>query len=303
MLAKAQIGLLQKRINGTLQKYLDMDGAEDIYINTPREVFVRFSNGKQERFEDASLDMTTLRDLVNNIATRNGQDYNPNDDTLSSKLPGGERIEVIQGAAVGAGICLTIRKRRYGAYSLKDFGFGEDDTKKITDLVAARKTILISGGTASGKTTLLELLVNLIPQERRIISIEDPKELHYTHPNSVALEVTASGKIERRGQSNKIAGTVKRQAPDVIIVGEIREEVFAELFYDMANTGHEGSMSTIHANNPELARTKLIEMILVAKGSSLEARPFVQSIVANTLHAIIQVSRTKGGRHGELRVF
>lgn len=285
----------------TLQPYLEMPKVENININRPKEVFVEFTGGKRERFEDNKLSLTALQSLARLIATINGLSYNPEKSTLSGKLKDGTRVEIYQTNAVSSRFSMALRKRYPGMWGLKDFGFSPKDITWLEKAVIDKKTMLVSGGTSTGKTTVLELLADFIPMDRRLITIQDPKEIHFKTPNNLELTITETDYDKRRQQLDDLSATAMRQNPDSVIIGEIRESVLAGAFRQLSNTGHPGSMASIHANDPQGAIRRMANLIHAREGG---VKDTIQEELLDTIDYIIQINRVgKGKRIARIEQF
>jgi pilus assembly protein CpaF len=243
---------------------LDPDISE-IMVNSPTDVFVE-RDGQLQRVEGVSIPAKQLHVAVQNIARRLGDDISEEKPILDSRLPDGSRIAAVLPPCSINGITLTIRKFNTRSFTMEDLIRVGTINKEIADLlhkaVLDRKNILISGGTGSGKTTILNILTDFIPDERRILVIEDTAEIHMRKSNVVRFEA-------RRKQGDKIpAVTIRdllkaslRHRPDTTILGEIRGEEAFDLLQAL-NTGHAGSLSTIHANTATQALSRLASCVL-----------------------------------------
>jgi pilus assembly protein CpaF len=195
------------------------------------------------------------------------------------------------------GPCLTIRKFSKKKLSLDDLiGFDSLDARMarfLTRSVVARRNILVSGGTGSGKTTLLNILSSAIPSEERIVTIEDAAELQLHQPHVVSLE-TRPPNMEGRGEFTirDLVRNALRMRPDRIIVGECRGREALDMLQAM-NTGHDGSLTTLHANSPEEAIARLETLVLMA-GLDLPSRA-IREQIANSIHVVVQQARFADG--------
>jgi Flp pilus assembly CpaF family ATPase len=293
--------LLDKKLQATIQKYLDIPDVENININKPHEVFYEVSGGKRERVEDPTLSLTVLQDLASIIATYNGIRWRYDLDTLSAKLPDGTRVEVFQSKSVLSGFSMALRKRKSNSYTLKDFGFDDATTERVIKAINNRANILVSGGTSTGKTSLLEILAHYIPTDTRLITIQDPIEIEFTQPNRLDLTVTSAELDKRTKELNDIAMTAMRQNPDSIIFGELRERTMSYAFRVSINTGHDGCMATIHANNPDAAIERLSNLVHGAEGG--DKKDIVKELT-DCLDIVIQLRKLSDGkRTAEIKFF
>ena len=293
--------LLDKKLEQTLQKYLDIPHVENININKPCEVFYEVSGGKRERVEDPALTITVLKDLTEIIATSNDIPWRSDQDTLSAKLPDGTRVEVLQSKSVISGFSMSLRKRKSNSYTLEDFGFSNEDAERIQRSVEGRANILVSGGTSTGKTSLLEIIASFIPTNIRLITIQDPIEIEFLQPNCLNLTVTSAELDKRAKELNDIAMTAMRQNPDSIIFGEIRERTMAYTYRVASNTGHDGCMATIHANNPDAAIERLGNLVHAQEGG--DKKDIIKEL-KDCIDIVIQLRKEIDGRRtAEIKYF
>lgn len=296
-----QTSLLQKKLDQTIQKYLDIPHVENININKPCEVFYEVSGGKREKVEDPNLTLTVLRDLGEIIATNNDISWKSDQDTLSAKLPDGTRVEILQSKSVISGFSMSLRKRKSNAYTLADFGFDDVAAERIINAVQNRANILVSGGTSTGKTSLLEIIASYIPKEIRLITIQDPIEIEFLQPNTLNLTVTSSDLDKRNKELNDIAMTAMRQNPDSIIFGEIRERTMAYTYRVASNTGHDGCMATIHANNPDAAIERLANLVHAQEGG--DKKDIIKELI-DCIDIVVQLRKEMDGRRtAEIKYF
>jgi pilus assembly protein CpaF len=267
----------------------------DILVNGSKEIFIeRF--GKLSRVTAAFRNDAHVMAVIDRIVSRIGRRVDESSPMVDARLPDGSRVNAIIPPLAIDGPVLSIR--RFGAdlsisKLIENGAMTEDMSKMIQGCVEARLNILISGGTGAGKTTLLNAVTSFIPADQRIITIEDAAELRLQQEHVVRLE-TRPPNAESLGEV-KAADLVKnalRMRPDRIIVGEVRAAEALDMLQAM-NTGHEGSLSTIHANSARDALSRLETMILMA-GSNLPDRAMREQI-ASALDLIIQVTRLSDG--------
>lgn len=292
----------------------------DIYVNRPGELWVETTSGAVERHEAPALDETTLARLARQIAAVSHQGISREHPLLSATLPDGARVQVVAPPATRGPLALAIRKHVAPDLALEDYlaagafaetkrgregGTAEIDralAKKLDagDIAAmlamavrARKNILISGGTSSGKTTFLNALLREIPIEERLILIEDTPELVVSQDNVIGLLAARSALGEAQVTANDLLAASLRMRPDRIILGELRgPEAFA--FLRAINTGHPGSMTTVHADSAERAIEQIVLLALQA-GTQLN-RDDIRHYVSQTVDIFIQLDRTGGRR-------
>ncbi|MFL6465065.1 MAG: P-type DNA transfer ATPase VirB11 [Bryobacteraceae bacterium] len=292
----------------------------DIYVNRPGELWVETIAGEIEHHDAPRLDEATLERLARQIAAIAHQGISREHPLLSATLPDGARVQVVGPPATRGPLALAIRKHVSPDLTLDDYvaagAFAEtrgrdsaaqaeiDDALAATleagDIagmlaaaVRARKNIVVAGGTSTGKTTFLNALLREVPAEERLILIEDTPELYIRQPNAVGL-LAARGKLgEAQVNANDLLAASLRMRPDRIILGELRgEEAFA--FLRAINTGHPGSMTTVHADSPERAIEQIVLLTLQA-GTQL-GRDDVRHYIKSTVDIFVQLTRIAGRR-------
>ncbi len=269
----------------------------EIMINSPSDIFIE-KEGVMERVEGVTIPTSQLRVAVQNIARSLGDDISEEKPILDSRLPDGSRIAAVLPPCSIHGITLTIRKFNTRSFTIHDLIRIGTITQKIAGYLQAaivnRKNILISGGTGTGKITLLNILADFIPDEDRLLIIEDTAEIHIRKPNLVRFEA-------RRQQGPKIpAVTIRdllkaslRHRPERIILGEIRGEEAFDLLQAL-NTGHSGSLSTIHANSARQALSRLASCVLYS-GIELPYKA-IKSSIADSIHLLVHIERRHAQR-------
>lgn len=290
----------------------------DIYINRPGEVWLE-TQTEIERHVDARLDDDALWRLSRQIAAATDQGISREHPLLAATLPSGARVQVCAPPATRGSMCVAVRKHIVPDLSLDDYvaagsfaHVGEatlshaaiDATLKaqldagdirgfLAAAVRARKSVLISGGTATGKTTLLNALLKEAPGRERIVLIEDTPEVQLTHANAVGL-VAVRGRLgEASVSAADLLEAALRLRPDRIIMGEIRG-IEAVSFLRAVNTGHPGSITTIHASSPDGAVEQLA-MIAAQAGTDLR-RDELKRYIRSVLDVIVQLGRVDGRR-------
>ncbi len=292
----------------------------DIYINRPGELWIETLGGTIEHHEVPALDDALLARLARQVAALGHQGISREHPLLSASLPDGSRIQIVVPPATRGAIAIAIRKHVSADLTLDDYMSADafrgvrtggdaqdaavDRVRKLVDAgdipaalreaVRGRLNILISGGTSSGKTTFLNALIREIPIEERLILIEDTPEIRLTHDNAVGLIAARSALGEAAVTANDLVSASLRMRPDRIILGELRgREAFA--FLRAINTGHPGSMTTIHADSVERAFEQLA--LLVLEGGSTLQRQDVLAYVRTTVDLVLQLCRDATGRH------
>ena len=267
----------------------------DILVNGPKEIYVE-RGGRLSRALTSFRDDAHLLSIIDRIVSRVGRRVDESSPMVDARLPDGSRVNAIIPPLAIDGPVLSIR--RFGAeitiQKLVEYGALTDDmVNLLAGCVRARLNVLISGGTGAGKTTLLNALSSFIPSSERVITIEDAAELRMQQEHVVRLE-TRPPNSEGRGEvvARDLVKNALRMRPDRIIVGEVRSAEALDMLEAM-NTGHEGSLTTIHANTPRDALARLETMILFA-GTNLPNRAMREQI-CSALDLVIQVSRLTDG--------
>ena len=300
---------------------LARDDVTDIYVNRPGEIWVETLGGATERHDAPALDRATLDRLSRQIAALSHQGISREHPLLSATLPDGARVQVVAPPATRGDLALAIRKHVSPDLSLSDYvaagSFAEtkrgdvggrapidvelarmldagDVAGMLATAVKARKNILVSGGTSTGKTTFLNALILEIPPHERLILIEDTPELHLGHANAVGLLAARSALGEAQVTADSLLAASLRMRPDRIIVGELRGPE-AYTFLRAVNTGHPGSMTTVHADSAERA-IEQIALLVLQTGTRL-GREDVHHYVRSTVDVFVQLARTGGRRH------
>ncbi|HYW33013.1 MAG TPA: CpaF family protein [Gemmatimonas sp.] len=267
----------------------------DILVNGPRDIYVE-RRGKLQRVLTSFRNDAHLLAVIDRIVSRVGRRVDESSPMVDARLPDGSRVNAIIGPLAVDGPVLSIR--RFGAEltpaRLVELGaFTDEMLFLLSGCVKARLNILVSGGTGSGKTTLLNALSSFIPANERVITIEDAAELRLQQEHVVRLE-TRPPNAEGRGEvaMRDLVKNALRMRPDRIIIGETRGAEALDMLQAM-NTGHEGSLTTVHANTPRDALSRLETMILFS-GTNLPDRAMREQI-ASALDVIVQVSRMSDG--------
>jgi len=281
---------------GPLEPLLADPGINDILVNTYDQVFVE-RNGCLERSPITFKDDNHLMQIIDRIVSRVGRRIDESSPMVDARLQDGSRVNAIIPPLSIDGPHLSIRKFRKDALTGEDLIRYGSLTAPILELLAgcvkARLNILISGGTGAGKTTLLNVLSSYIPSSERIVTVEDSAELQLRQEHVVRLE-TRPPNIEGEGQvtQRQLVINSLRMRPDRIVVGEVRGGEAIDMLQAM-NTGHDGSLTTIHANAPRDALARLETMVAMA-GFQLPPRA-VKEQVASAINLVVQVARNSDG--------
>jgi pilus assembly protein CpaF len=288
---------------GPLEPLLADPTISDILVNTYRTVYVE-RRGRLELTPVVFADDAHLLKIIDKIVSRIGRRVDESSPMVDARLPDGSRVNAIIPPLAIDGPILSIRRFAVNPYTMQDFLEFKSLTPEIADvlegLAKAKVNLLISGGTGSGKTTLLNIISGYIPPQERIVTIEDAAELQLQQPHVVRLE-TRPPNIEGRGEVTQraLVRNALRMRPDRIILGEVRGAEAVDMLQAM-NTGHEGSMTTIHANTPRDALTRLENMMGMA-GMNLPPKTARQQ-VSSALSVVIQLARLTDGRRKTISV-
>jgi pilus assembly protein CpaF len=288
---------------GPLEPLLKDDDVSDILVNTYKQVMIE-RHGKLYRTDVRFKDDKHLLQIIDRIVSAVGRRIDESRPMVDARLPDGSRVNAIIPPLAIDGPHLSIRKFRLDALSGEDLVRFESLTPPMLELlsgiVKARLNVLISGGTGAGKTTLLNVLSSFLPHDERIVTIEDSAELQLRQPHVVRLETRPSN-VEGEGEVSQRALLINalRMRPDRIVVGEVRGGEAVDMLQAM-NTGHDGSLTTLHANSPRDALARLETMISMA-GLNLPERAMRQQ-VASAIDVVIQVSRLTDGRRKVINI-
>jgi len=281
---------------GPLEPLMKDPEVSDILVNTWNQVFIE-RHGKIEETDIQFQDERHLLQVIDRIVSAVGRRIDDSSPMVDARLPDGSRVNAIIRPLAIDGAHLSIRKFKRDAFSGEDLV--ELDTmtnpmlQLLSGIVKARINVLISGGTGSGKTTLLNALSAYIPASERIVTIEDSAELQLRQPHVVRLE-TRTPNIEGEGAvpSRALVINALRMRPDRIIVGEVRGAEAVDMLQAM-NTGHDGSLTTLHANSPRDALARLETMVSMANLNLPERA--IRHQVASAIQVVIQVARLSDG--------
>lgn len=281
---------------GPLEPLLTDQTISDILVNSPYKVYIE-RGGKLERVGVTFNDNAHVMRVIERIVSTVGRRIDESSPMVDARLPDGSRVNAVIPPVALDGPALSIR--RFGAEPLRmnkliEYGALTDEIAELFKMcVQARMNILISGGTGAGKTTLMNALSAFIPENERIITIEDSAELLLQQPHVLRME-TRPRNIEGRGEITQrdLVKNALRMRPDRIVVGEVRGEEAIDMLQAM-NTGHDGSLTTIHANTPRDALSRIETMIQMG-GLRLSERTMRQQI-ASAINLVIQLVRLSDG--------
>jgi pilus assembly protein CpaF len=284
---------------GPIEEFLNDPTVSEIMVNGSDNIYVERA-GVVERTEVRFISEDHLRRVVERIVSRVGRRIDESSPMVDARLADGSRINVIVPPLSLDGSILTVRKFAKDPFQVSDLVKLGTMSSDVASLLAATveggMNVLVSGGTGSGKTTLLNVLSSFIPSAERIVTIEDAVELQLHQDHVVRLEARPPN-TEGQGQITirDLVRNSLRMRPDRIIIGEVRGAEALDMLQAM-NTGHDGSLSTVHANAPRDALARLETMVLMA-GFDLPARA-IREQIASALNLIVQIERTRdGSRH------
>jgi pilus assembly protein CpaF len=288
---------------GPLEALLADDSITEIMINSPDHVFVE-RRGRLEQVPVRFKDEEQLRQIIDRIVAPIGRRIDESSPMVDARLPDGSRVNAVIKPISLHGTSVSIRrfsKRPYTMDDLAQFGsFSKSVSRFLQGVVESRMNVLISGGTGSGKTTLLNAVANAIPAAERVVTIEDMSELRLARSHIVGMECRPPN-VEGKGVINirDLVRNALRMRPDRIIVGEVRGGEAFDMLQAM-NTGHEGSLTTLHANSVADAIRRLESMVIMAE-TGLPSN-VIRDYIHSAIDIVIQVSRLVDGSRKLLSV-
>lgn len=281
---------------GPLEPLLKDTTINDILVNTHKRVYVE-RYGKLERTAVQFRDEAHLRRIIERIVARVGRRVDESSPMVDARLADGSRVNAIIPPLALDGSCVSIRKFSKDPLQVSDLVEKRSLTPEIAELlrgiVRSRLNVLISGGTGTGKTTILNILSGFIPATERIVTIEDAAELQLRQDHVVRLE-TRPANIEGKGEfsQRELVKNALRMRPDRIVVGEVRGAETVDMLQAM-NTGHDGSLTTVHANSARDAITRIETMVAMA-GFDLPSKA-LRHYISSALDVIVQLARMSDG--------
>ena len=282
---------------GPIQPLVDDPTISEVMVNAPDEVYYE-RDGVIHVAEVRFNDEAHILRIVDRIIAPLGRRVDESSPYVDARLPDGSRVNVMIPPLIPRSPTVTIRKFRPERHTIEDLVQNETFSQQAAEFIGAsiaqRKNIVISGGTGTGKTTVLNALSAFIPEAERIITIEDPIELKLQQRHVVAMEARPANIEGRNAVSQReLVRNALRMRPDRIIVGEVRGQEAFDMMQAM-NTGHEGSMTTVHANSARDALSRIENMVLMA-GLDLPVRA-IREQMASALHLLVHLSRSRDGR-------
>jgi pilus assembly protein CpaF len=281
---------------GPLEPLIKDPTITEILINGFDEVYIEKA-GRLEMVDVAFRDDEHVRHIVDRIVAPLGRRVDESSPMVDARLPDGSRVNAVIAPVSLSGTLVSIRKFREEPFQMKDLlsfnSLNEAMARFLQGVVKAKMNTLISGGTGSGKTTLLNVVATAIPHGERVITIEDSAELRLDRPNVVGMEARPAN-VEGRGEVTirNLVRNALRMRPDRIIVGEVRSGEAFDMLQAM-NTGHEGSLTTVHANSPADAMRRVESMVIMA-GMDLPST-VIREYIVGALDIIIQATRLTDG--------
>lgn len=290
------------------RKWLATETVTEILVNRPGEMWVEdAAQAGMQRVSAPELDDTLLQRLAEQVARASHQGINREHPLLAATLPGGERIQLCGPPATRGGWVLAIRRHRLLNLPLDAYDHGPLDLQAdappidanaqpiafLKDAIARKQTVLISGGTSTGKTTFLNAMLRELPAEERVIFVEDTAELQLPGANGVGLIAVRGELGEARVSTDDLVQAALRLRPDRIVLGELRGKETVS-FLRAINTGHPGSFSTVHANTPRGALDQ-IALMAMQTGIGLTRTETVE-YAASVIDVIVQLERREGRR-------
>ena len=314
-------GIFLTQFLGPIQHFLERDDVSEVCINEPGSVWVETAGSAgMQHHAIAAFDERHIRNLAQQVAACSRQAISGEKPLLSAALPSGERIQIILPPCARHGGAVSIRKQLVKDLSLRDYEangafantvggrshHNDDSNQRLEKLLAAddhagfireairaRKNILVSGGTSSGKTTFLNAISKEISNHERLITIEDTPEVELSQPNRVSLLASKGEQGEARVGVQELLEATLRLRPDRILLGELRGQE-AYTFLRAVNTGHPGSITTLHADSPLGAFEQLALMVLQANMGL--GRDEIMAYIKSVLEVVIQLKRTPSGQ-------
>jgi len=278
---------------GPILEFLDDSSISEILVNGPNEIYIE-REGKLSKSDASFDDEDALFAAVRNIAQFVGRRIDEDDPILDARLPDGSRIHIVIPPCAKDGIYMAVRKFGKDPIQVKDLitmgALSVEMARFLHIAVQLKKNLIVSGATSSGKTTLLNAISGFIPPDQRVIVIEDASELQLQQPHVIRMEVLKGDRIQI--DIRELVKSSLRLRPDRIVIGEVRGPEALDLLQAMT-TGHSGSMSTLHANNPKQALSRLETLIMMNR---LEMPLLaIRSQVASGIQIVVQTNRLRDG--------
>lgn len=288
---------------GPLRVLMEDEDVSDVLVNGPYSIYVE-KYGKLEKANAYFIDNDQLTDIAKRLVAKMGRRIDDAQPLVDARLPDGSRLNVVINPIALDGTSISIRKFNKNSKTLEELAKYGSMTAEIAEILMiasySRCNIVVSGGTGSGKTTLLNALSHHISNDERIVTLEDAAELKLQQPHIVRLETRMAG-VENSGQvtMRMLVINALRMRPDRIIVGECRGGEAFEMLQAM-NTGHDGSMTTLHANSPYDAMSRLENLVMMA-GFNLPIEA-IRHNIASAVNIIVQIARLNDGSRKVIKI-
>jgi type IV secretion system protein VirB11 len=287
---KYELNKVETRFLGPLLKYFEEPNIREFVINQPGQVGYEFPDGSWKWVDAPELTLEQLEDCARMLANLSNEIFTPQHPILSCKMPGGHRVQIVAGHHTTKKFTMTVRIQHVKNYTLDHFFMPEGTKERIIDDIVNKRTILISGGTSTGKTSFMNAALKYIPMHERLITLEDVPELDVPHANWAPLIFGGANRDPSGREIREMLNATLRMRPDRILLGEIRKEnAFA--FCSAINTGHEGSMATIHANSPDAALDAVINRVMLNGEIADSALNVLKRQLNDDIYAVVQLVR------------
>lgn len=275
---------------------------KEFIVNRPMQAGYETFKGDWEFIDAPDLTYDLLMKITNLLADKMGLVYDVHNPIMSMRLPGGHRAQIVAGQQNLRKFSLTVRLIQEREIKLSDYQMSDADKHAVIEAVQNQKTLLVSGGTGSGKTTFLNSILGYIPSHERLVTLEDVPELKLSHENVCSFMFGAIGTPEEQQRHvNSLLNACLRMRPDRILLGEIRKEN-AFVFCSAINTGHKGSIATIHANNPDMALDAVINRVLLNGDIGESAINILRRQLIDDIYGVVQLERAPGGVAGYFKI-
>ncbi len=290
---KHGLNKVETRFLGPLLKYFEEPGIRELVINRPGEVGYEFADGTWKWVDAPELTLEQLEDSARMLANLNNDIFTPQHPILSCKMPGGHRVQVVGGHNTTKKFTMTVRIQHVKNFTLDHFYLQPGVKERIIDNIINKRTLLISGGTSTGKTSFMNAALKYIPMHERLITLEDVPELDVPHQNCASLIFGGANRDPTGKEIREMLNATLRMRPDRILLGEIRKEN-AFTFCSAINTGHAGSMATIHANSPSAAIDAVINRVMLNGDTTESAMQILRRQLEGDIFGVAQLERLPG---------
>lgn len=279
---------------------------KEVVMNRPQEIWLEHANGEWEKIKDKNLHSEWANSMTRAMAAYSKQKFGRHNPTLSFKIPkfgnkpeekGGHRVQIFSDATTSNGFAMSIRIYSGKIFTIDDYNISPSDKKRILKAIKEHENIIISAGTGTGKTSFLNMLLRHMDQDERIVTIEGVPELIVPHENHCGLFYSENQTFAGNKGVSELLNDTLRMRPDRILMGELRKEN-CYIFARAINTGHQGSLSTIHANSPTDAISAMIDNVII-NGDAVEGAIHVfEKQLRKRIDGIVQLQRVKNKVEG-----